>query len=921
VDERDETTPSQKPLPPSASRGDRAMQSRIAERLFGDPPEPQLIARYEIIGRLGAGGMGIVHAAHDPQLDRKVAIKQLRRATLAEPERTRLVAEARALARLSHANVVHVYEVGEYEGDVYVVMEFVDGTTLAQWQREKRSLAAILRVYASAGAGLHAAHEAGLVHRDFKPANVLVGRTPDVIKVADFGLAMPAHAVTQTSLPPTDGSQTQTSHRVAGTPGYIAPEVLAGAAASRASDIYGFCVSLWEAVDGRRLFYDPPGALPPFAGPRWLKRLLARGLAADPTMRWPDIESLTNAIRRRFELGRAGWFTAGIAPFAIAGVAWLSTAEQVASCEFDPEVPANWTDESRERIRQNLADEDPAGLAVSAIDTAFENLGRRRADTRTRVCRAHHQDRTLSAAGLDRATACLDSSVRKADMIAEQLTAPSTDVYGQFDELLASLPRPDDCIDSIPTTSVSALRSPARLLLNDRLTRDGELALAAGQHQAALATAQDIAARAAELHDLALEAEALDLLGASHYEIGQPEQALAALQTAAQRAYSADAPALLVRVAIRRAEILSYDRDDPEAATEALTLVDPMLAQLGEAPELRADLLLVQGLIAEQSERPSEAQRLIEQAIDLHRASGAPEAKLDAATARLANAAYHANDGARALRLHEEVLRNQRARLGPDHPRVATTEFNLATVLNGVGHGLESLSLLEHVLAVRARRYGDDSIRLAPVQTLLADVYNGLGDHERAIVLAQRAWNIQRDRLPVGHVERGMALRPLGWAQLVMGEFEQSLATHEAILAETQPSAEDRAGVNQTIGWLLARLKRYGAASVYSGRALLTDNPIIRANAEIVLAEVAFRWQQPDELADRLTSIKQVIDQLATPDPALVAEWRWLDAISSGRARTLQASDRNYLTNDQLVELDALTPSPTQRNPSNAESP
>jgi predicted Ser/Thr protein kinase len=279
---------------------------------LGSPLRAARIGRHAILRQLGAGGMGVVYAAYDEELDRKVALKLLHGETGGDSEgQARLVREAQALARLSHPNVVQIHEIGEHRGHVFVAMEYVDGVTLDAWQRsEKRSLPAILAAYHQAGEGLQAAHRAGLVHRDFKPENVLVGHDGR-IRVADFGLARrdaatdPAAAASALAA---DDDATSTYGAVAGTPAYMSPERFRGSPADARSDIFSFCVALWEALHGERPFagrhvhelavsVTTGNRRPPTVElPARLQHALERGLAVDPDARWPTMEPLLAAI-------------------------------------------------------------------------------------------------------------------------------------------------------------------------------------------------------------------------------------------------------------------------------------------------------------------------------------------------------------------------------------------------------------------------------------------------------------------------------------------------------------------------------------------------------------------------------------------------------------------------------------------------
>jgi serine/threonine protein kinase len=302
------------------------------------------VGRYEILSTLGVGGMGIVYAAFDPQLHRKVALKLLRadrQLPNAGALQARLLREAQAMARLSHPNVVPVYDAGVFGGQVFVVMELVVGTTLKVWARERpRTWHEVLDVYLQAGAGLSAAHAAGIVHRDFKPDNVLFGADGRV-RVSDFGLARsapaPDLALDVSSSVAIDMTGTLT---FAGTPAYMAAEQFEGGLVDERTDEFAFAVSLFEAIFRTRPFrggsvaelaravksgvvtMPAEPALPPP-----IELALRRGLAPDPAQRYPTLGAMLAAL----EKGRAP--VASNAPrrslrwpIAVAGIAALSVA-------------------------------------------------------------------------------------------------------------------------------------------------------------------------------------------------------------------------------------------------------------------------------------------------------------------------------------------------------------------------------------------------------------------------------------------------------------------------------------------------------------------------------------------------------------------------------------------------------------------
>jgi serine/threonine protein kinase len=236
---------------------------REAERKLLESP-PSHIGEYAILRTLGSGGMGIVFVGYDERLDRKVAVKLLRASVRDGDEgRARILREAQAMARLSHPNVVQVYDVGEHDGAVYVAMEFVAGETLREWSERPRPWREVVAVLVGAGRGLAAAHAEGLVHRDFKPDNVLVGKDGRP-RVLDFGLARATNsdvdlAARDDPEPATDsqdplGTEITRDGAVVGTPAYMSPQQHVGDPPDPRSDQFSFCVTAYETLYGKRPF-------------------------------------------------------------------------------------------------------------------------------------------------------------------------------------------------------------------------------------------------------------------------------------------------------------------------------------------------------------------------------------------------------------------------------------------------------------------------------------------------------------------------------------------------------------------------------------------------------------------------------------------------------------------------------------------
>ncbi|HWB74543.1 MAG TPA: serine/threonine-protein kinase, partial [Nannocystaceae bacterium] len=295
----------------------------------------EAIGRYVVVDKIGAGGMGVVYAAYDPELDRKVALKLLRTKGGGSAGRAKLLLEAQALAKLAHPNVVAVFDVGAVGEHVWIAMEFVAGTPLSAWLRaQPRRWQDALAVLVKVAEGLAAAHRAGLVHRDVKPDNVMF--TPsgvhddERVRLMDFGLAR-ASAADSTSASSSDlmiGAALDATRggAAAGTPGYMAPEQHLRLLLDARTDEFSWCVMAWEALYGERPFGgDMASGLaasviagnlraPPRGSnvPRWLRAVLQRGLARDPDQRFPSMTALLDAIARGRARARARRIVGGV---------------------------------------------------------------------------------------------------------------------------------------------------------------------------------------------------------------------------------------------------------------------------------------------------------------------------------------------------------------------------------------------------------------------------------------------------------------------------------------------------------------------------------------------------------------------------------------------------------------------------------
>jgi len=440
---------------------DGRANARPASVTAGDLDTGARIGRYVIVERVGTGAMGVVYGAYDPELDRKVALKLIKPGQGKDTARARLLREAKAIARLQHPNVVAVHDVGMFEEQVFLAMEFVAGGTIKSWLAAKpRSWREILGVFIAAGRGLAAAHAAGLVHRDFKPDNVLLDKE-DRPRVVDFGIARQAGSgedelAGDTSDSNDDGTATlrdpDSKNALAtltktgtwvGTPAYMAPEQFLGQRGDEKSDQFSFCVALYEALYGERPFAgddmlsisvnvttEQIRPLPRDRGvPTWIRRMILRGLKVDPATRWESMAALiaalsTDPIAKLRNRLLVGGIAAVVATIVI--VAWQMVSRRRAETERQI---AGYVEEGRRAAKTARAQTLQARDLRQQAFTAFDAMDREKGEALWR------QTRALFPAvdgGYDRAERYLDAA-RMLDQLRKEIRSELADLrYEHF---------------------------------------------------------------------------------------------------------------------------------------------------------------------------------------------------------------------------------------------------------------------------------------------------------------------------------------------------------------------------------------------------------------------------------------------------------------------------------------------------------
>ncbi len=783
-----------------------ASDRRLKERLLSGTGGA--IGRFVVLRELGEGNMGLVFAAYDAELDRKVAIKLLR-STPGEGSigRDRLLREAQALARLSHPNVVTVYEVGEFEQQVFLAMEFVEGPTLLQWLRDApRDYRAVLRVFVEAGRGLAAAHAAEILHRDFKPSNVLIG-VDGRVRVADFGLAQDRRepdAAASSNQVGWSGSLTNISlgepltiaGTIVGTPSYMAPErFVVGAPVDARADQFSFCVALYEALYGERPFHGAtfgelrdavlsrsivaPREAPV---PAWLRKVVLRGLARDPAARFPSMQALIDALERDPARTRR-WVVAGVgaAALLVAGGYVLARAgdpppPQPSCQDARPLLAAAWDDRRADVERALLATQTP--FAADTADRVVAELDRWAdawAAAHVDACAAHVRGEQ-SAALLDLRMTCLQrrrgelvalldrlavadtATVRAAVAAVDQLTP--IERCADAEALTAAIPPPAD-----PTAAarVAALR--------DRLAE----ARAAGwtrKHAEGLAIVKNVVTEAKTLAYRPLLAEALVVRGDLEDASGDYEAARASLQEGLWLADVCGDDVLLAKAMSALMVVLGERQAKFEEALRWRPHADAVVMRAGEGTTVHAMLLGAVGTTLARSGRTSEALQTLALALALTERLFAPGDRVVLDAVRdLGNAHFFHGQAHEAQALYRRALTIAEETYGPHHPEIARLALNLGAAHLSVNEVDAAQGHLERALAISEAALGPDHPELSPVLSNLGTLLTNRGEFRRARALIVRAIAIDERALGPDHPDLATSLLSLGQLDAALGDY------------------------------------------------------------------------------------------------------------------------------------------------------
>jgi len=849
------------------------------ERTLGPDVEPEAespddlgsLGRYVVIRPIGSGGMGAVYLAYDPELDRKVALKLFRGDT--SPKRRRaLMMEAQAMAKLTHPNVVAVHDVGEHEQTVYIAMEFVEGVTLGEWRaKESRGWRELLERFIEAGRGLESAHAQGLIHRDFKPDNVMIAETGRAV-VLDFGLARATGEVAFDSIDeePLSGAvlTEATVGRVAGTPAYMAPEQAMAGALTPAADQFAYCVSLWEALYGQRPFEGTTyaemlgnisaGSTRRPASrrgvPKWLKRCLLRGMRAEADDRWPSMGELLAALERG--RGRWRWQVAGAVVLAVAVPMGLSAEqrlrrereheERVAACTAEGDaILAVWNDEARARLRDGML-ATQMGFAERSVETIIPWLDDY-AETwrrgRTEVCLHATVEKDWTSDDNARALWCLEDRQLQLEATIDQISTSDAKSARRAVRLASYLDPAETCLDvkllerlaAPPEALRDAIRGVRkRLIESDRLRHRGQRPEALDEAVAARTLAEEVAwppllasARLIEgrcLAEMGRQADARSVLMDAFFEgraVGSREVEFRAARFL-----------LIANGTMQRyEEALVWSRLADDAA---IGKVDP--GQLDEAEKHYLLSSIYRG-IGDRVRRFESAQRAVELRTQT---LGAAHPITAAAQVLLGEAYLERSQPEEALRLGRQAYATWLEAVGPIHLRIAAAVSLVTRAALQAGEGEEAVRYAEQQVAIAEAVAGDMlEVRRAESLYALGCAYETVRRFEDAARLFNRA--AATFRAVYGPKSRQLALA------LIHG-----------------------CGVDGKMGNHMAADSKCSEALVTMRDALEPGDPEL-ARALEAHAQVLFQAKRYDEaLAQRLEALELRESRSSTEHPSLV---------------------------------------------------
>ena len=822
------------------------------------------IGRFTVLDVVGAGGMGVVVVAFDSKLDRKVAIKMLHD-DVSEGHGPRLEREAKAMAQLSHPNVVTVHETGTWESRLYIAMEFVEGETLAELLRNRApGQPEVLDLLIQAGRGLAAAHEAGLVHRDFKPDNVLVGKDGRA-RVSDFGLVSEVGAGSDGSLDGTTlvvrkkGSTSSLTQAgaVMGTPLYMAPEQHRGQVADAKADQFSFCVTLWQGLCGEAPYgadtYEAlvsnvtTGKMRPVPRgvkfPARLRSIVTRGLAAEPSARYPSMRALLAALERARRPPRWPWVAAGTAVAAGGVAAFLAfggSPERDLCGGGRARLTGVWDAPRRAAVETIFkGSSSPRAAAVwKRVAGRLDKHADGWVSHHRAVCEATHARGEQSPELLDLRMRCLDRRLADLDALLDRFQdSPAAEVVLKADDVTASLGGFEDCDDAehlkarVPLPADPAVRAKIQEL--EARMAEVKSYEKLGRYAQAREIATEVALAAPALKYPPLEAEAVLARAGLEFFSGDHKAAEKSYREAAEASARARDDYRLAKSWIDLIQTLGA-QGRHEDALELVPVARTAAERVSDDLQLTARFANNLAGIYQALGKYPEARAEYEKALALQRKIGEEDNPvLPHALNNLGTVLWHTGELDKAKALFEEAKTRLEKTVGPEHPTVAYVHRNLGDLAILKPDLDEAIAHYRAAQAIWENVHGKDNIDVALALEPLCHALARKGDAAGARAAGERALALREAKFGPDHVLVAQVL----------------LVLVDADLAAADPDGLDRA--SQRLARAVAiQEKVYGpdhiqlahtldrTAEVANGRGKLAESLAARQRGLIIRTKV-----------------------------------------------------------------------------------
>ncbi len=876
----------------------RTTQGRVLQQMFGFAPEPTKVDRFVIERTAGHGAMGRVYVAHDPTLNRRVAVKMIAvDAADDEGRAEKLLEEGRTLARLADPNVVEIYAVGRAAEGLFIAMEFVAGETMEHWiARGPHGFADAWPLLRAAGRGLSAAHAQGIVHRDFKPSNVLMDRVGGV-KVADFGLA------TVTQAPGTGNAadgESDGGSAPAGTPQYMAPEQWDSGAASPRSDQYSFCVVARHAIDLAK-------------APARVRRAIERGLHLDPARRFPSMHALLAEIDSGgARLGGTAVWVGAVVSLAVIGAAVWSPDERSGVCsQSEAGLSGVWDEATRDTVHTALVATNAAYVedVWPSISASLDAYAKDWVETHREVCAATSLRGERSQAALQQSMACLAGRRREMRAVVTTLLDADASVVANAPKLGHGLPPVRPCSgdeltqERVPGPLAQSVADARDVLARARALRK------AGRYVEARRTAVEAWTAARRIGYPLVAAEANHTLGLTLDSNGEYQDAAARLETAYAASIALGEDALALRCAVAMVFVEGERLGNTDGAERWSRIASALL----DRTQMRGTLLAAElsnniGVARFRATDYPGARQMYVAALELRQALAAPDdPQIAESLTNLGLVEGRLGRGTIALGYHDqaveligdalgvrhpqyaELLANQsnaqlatgatelalatllraleiqEATLGAEHPKVAGTLLSIGLFYLDVGRDRDAVIPMERALAIRTQTLGADHIDVATAQINLAAIEVGLDLHEKALTRLDAAERTivatlgeEHQFVSVVRSNKGVALRGLGRLEEGLAALGSAVRIERAMGG---PSLSLAAALDD-YGSSLTGLGRSIEALEFHNEALsiFTELDAHRGSLAITLMHLGTTYVSLERLAEGLDAYERALE-------------------------------------------------------------